>query len=209
MIILSRILQGFGGGALVPISQAVLFESFPKEKHGQAMAAFSFGVIFAPVIGPTLGGWLTDNFSWSWIFFINIPVCIVAGILAQMAIEDPPYMQKKGMQKIDFIGFINLIIWLTALQIVLDNGQKSDWFGSEWVCWTSLLSATAMIILIIWELYNKEPLFDLNVFKNWNFTVGTILNTVILAIMYAAMAILPLFLQSLMGYSAFHSGLSA
>jgi len=209
MIILFRILQGFGGGALVPISQAILLESFPKEKHALANSIFGLGVILAPVMGPVLGGWLTDTYSWNWIFFINIPICIIALIMSQIFIEDPPYMQKKGMQKIDYLGFAALTLWLITLQVALDNGQKSDWFGSSWVCWTSLTSAISLTVLVFWELKCKKPLFDLKVFKNRNFTLGTTIFTIIIAVLYASMVILPLFLQSLLGYSSYHSGIAA
>jgi len=208
MMIFARIIQGLGGGALMPISQSVLLESFPKEKRGMAMALFGLGVIFAPIIGPTLGGWITDNYSWHWIFYINIPIGVLAVILSNMFVEDPPYARKKGIQKIDYIGFCTLIIWLVSLQLVLDNGQKLDWFDSSWVCWTSLVSVTSMIFFIAWELHFKESIIDLNVFKDRNFSLGTVLNTCFSAILYSTLAILPLFLQNLLGYSAYYSGMA-
>lgn len=208
MMILARVLQGLGGGALMPISQSILLESFPKEKHGMAMAIFGFGVILAPVIGPTLGGWITDNFSWHWIFFINIPIGVLAIVFSQMFIEDPPYMRKGNVQKIDYIGFGSLILWLVTLQFVLDNGQKSDWFASAWVCWTSLVSFASMVFFFVWELNYKNSIIDLKVFKDRNFAVGTILVTMVNAILYSSLAILPLFLQSLLGYTAYNSGLA-
>lgn len=208
MMIFARIIQGLGGGALMPISQSVLLESFPKEKRGMAMALFGLGVIFAPIIGPTLGGWITDNYSWHWIFYINVPIGVLAVILSNMFVEDPPYAMKKGVQKIDYLGFGALIIWLVSLQMVLDNGQKLDWFESSWVCWTSFVSVSAMIFFIAWELHFKESIIDLNVFKDRNFAVGTILNTVFSGILYSTLAILPLFLQNLLGYTAYHSGMA-
>jgi len=208
MMILSRILQGLGGGALIPISQAIMLESFPNEKRGLAMAVFGIGVVFAPVIGPTLGGWITYNYSWHWIFLINVPIGIIAVFMSYLFVEDPPYMQKTGMQKIDYIGFLALIIWLVTLQIVLDNGQKSDWFDATWVCWTSFVSACAMIFFFVWEIHYKDSIIDLSVFKDRNFTVGTALNTCVGAILYSTLAILPLFLQNLLGYTAYHSGMA-
>lgn len=207
-MILARIIQGLGGGALMPISQSVLLESFPKKQHGMAMAIFGIGVIFAPIIGPTLGGWITDNYSWHWIFYINIPIGIMAVILSNMFIEDPPYAMKKGVQKIDYTGFIALIIWLVTLQMVLDNGQKLDWFSSEWICRMSFTSVVSMIFFFAWELHFDESIIDLKVFKDRNYAVGTVLNTIYSAILYSTLAILPLFLQNLLGYTAYHSGVA-
>jgi DHA2 family multidrug resistance protein len=192
----------------MPISQSILLESFPKEKRGMAMAIFGLGIIFAPIIGPTLGGWITDNYSWHWIFYINVPIGVLAVILSQMFVEDPPYARKKGIQKIDYIGFGSLIIWLVSLQIVLDNGQKSDWFGSGWICWMTFISVLSMIFFFAWELYFKDSIIDLKVFLDRNYTIGTILNTFVSGILYSTLAILPLFLQSLLGYTAYHSGLA-
>lgn len=208
MMILARILQGLGGGALMPISQAIMLESFPACKRAMSMSIFGFGVVFAPIIGPTLGGWITDNLSWHWIFFINIPIGIIAIILSYIFIEDPPYLEVGKINKIDFIGFASLIIWLVTLQVVLDNGQNADWFGSEWVCWTSAVSVVAMIVFFAWELYFKDSIIDLSVFLDRNFTIGTILYTMLCAILYSTLAILPLFLQNLLDYSAFNSGLA-
>jgi MFS transporter, DHA2 family, multidrug resistance protein len=185
-----------------------MLESFPKEKRGMAMALFGLGVIFAPIIGPTLGGWITDNYSWHWIFYINVPIGVLAVILSNMFVEDPPYAMKKGVQKIDYFGFGALIIWLVALQMVLDNGQKLDWFNSSWVCWTSFVSVSAMIFFLVWELHFKESIIDLNVFKDRNYAIGTILNTLFSGILYSTLAILPLFLQNLLGYTAYYSGMA-
>jgi len=208
LMIFARIIQGLGGGALMPISQSVLLESFPPSKRGISMAIFGIGIILAPVIGPTLGGWITDNYSWHWIFLINIPIGIMAIILSQMFVEDPPYIKSKTIQKIDYIGFISLIIWLITLQVVLDKGQQSDWFGSEWICWTSFVSVSAMIFFIIWELHFKDSIIDLKAFKDRNFIIGATLSTIVSGILYSTLAILPLFLQSLLGYTAYLSGMS-
>lgn len=207
-MILARVLQGLGGGALMPISQAILLESFPKEQRGTSMAVFGLGVVLAPVIGPTLGGWITDNFSWNWIFFINIPIGILAVVMTHIYVEDPPYIERGKIQRIDFIGFSALIIWLVSLQIILDNGQKSDWFESQWVCNTALLSISAMILFFVWEFKFKDSIVDLSVFKDRNFSVGTMLSMLVNAILYSTLAILPLFLQTLLGYTAYHSGMA-
>lgn len=208
MLIVARIIQGIGGGAIMPISQAVMMEGFPVEKRGVAMSVFGFGVIFAPIIGPTLGGWITDTYSWHWIFLINVPIGIIAIILGKMFIEDPPYARKGKVQKVDYIGFLLLIVWLFSLQLILDNGQKSDWFGAKWVRWTSALTISSFIAFIWRELTIKEPIVNLKVFLDRNFFIGTALNTVIGAVLYSTLAILPLFLQHLMGYTATLSGLA-
>ena len=208
ILLIGRVLQGLGGGVLFPLSQAILLESFPREKHGLAMSVFGLGVVLAPIIGPLLGGWLTSDYSWNWIFFISLPFCIAAFIMIQIYVEDPPYMRAQGMQKVDFVGFILLIIWLAAFQVMLDNGQKSGWFGSEKICKLTFVWVSALIAFVWWELKNKTPLVDLRIFKNWNFTIGTILYTVIFVVFYGSMAILPLFLQSLLGYTSFLSGLA-
>lgn len=208
MLIFARVIQGLGGGAIMPIGQAVMMEEFPVEERGVAMSVFGFGVIFAPIIGPTLGGWITDTYSWHWIFLINVPVGIIAVILGNLFIEDPPYAKKGKVQKVDYIGFILLIVWLFSLQVVLDNGQKSDWFGSRWVRWTTALSLSCFIGFIWRELTTKVPIVDLKVFLDRNFIVGTALNSVVGAVLYSTLAILPLFLQHLMGYTATLSGLA-
>lgn len=205
-MIFARVLQGLGGGALMPISQAILLESFPKEKHGIAMAIYSIGIVIGPIIGPPLGGWLTDNYSWNWIFLINLPFGILATVLSHLFITDPPYARKKGVQQIDYIGFSSLILWLVTLQIVLDKGNNADWFGSAWVCWTTAISAISMIFFIVWQLVYKNPIIDLKVFKDRNFTVGSSLFTLVNGILYASVTISPLFLQNLLGYNAFLSG---
>lgn len=205
-MIFSRILQGLGGGAILPIAQAIILESFPKEKRGQAIAVFGLGIILAPVIGPVLGGWLTDTLSWNWIFFINIPFGIIAIIASRMFLENPPYAQKQGLKKIDYVGFGLLIAWLVSLQIVLDKGQNADWFAADWICWLTAISVFSMIGFIISQLKNDDSIIDLSVFKDKNFASGTILLVVVNGVMYASMAIMPLFLQNLLGYSAFSSG---
>ncbi|HEU5396340.1 MAG TPA: DHA2 family efflux MFS transporter permease subunit [Verrucomicrobiae bacterium] len=206
MLILARILQGAGGGAMVPMAQAIMLESFPHEKRGIAMATFAQGVIVAPIIGPTLGGWITDNFSWRWVFYINLPVGILAIFLAQWLVEDPPYLRRNLKAAIDFLGFGFLALWLSTLQIMLDKGQEADWLGAVWIRWFLVISFVCMIAFIWRELTAEHPLADLRVFKNRNFTVGVVLITIIGAILYGTTAELPLFLQTLMGYPALQSG---
>lgn len=206
MLILARILQGAGGGAMVPMAQAIMLESFPPEKRGIAMATFAQGVIVAPIIGPTLGGWITDNFSWRWVFYINLPVGILAIFLATWLLQDPPYIKRNKAAGIDFLGFGFLALWLSTLQITFDKGQESDWFGAVWIRWFVLISILSMIAFICRELTAQHPIADLRVFKNRNFAVGVLLITIMGAILYGTTAELPLFLQTLMGYPALQSG---
>ena len=207
-MVVFRVLQGVGGGGIVPIAQAVLLESFPKEKRPTAMAMFALGVLLAPIIGPVLGGWITDNWTWPWIFFINVPFGIIATIICNAVLEDPPYASKQKDVKTDGVGFFFLVVWLVTLQIVLDKGNNSDWFNATWVCWTSAVSVIACIAFFVSQLKNKESLIDLSVFKDKNFLNGTIILVVINLILYAALAILPQFLQVMLGYTAFLSGFS-
>ena len=205
-LILARILQGVGGGAMVPIAQSVLLESFPPSKRGLAMATFAQGVVVAPILGPTLGGWITDNYSWRWIFYINLPAGLLAMFLAQWLVEDPPYIKRNEKAGIDFIGFGLLAIWLATLQITLDKGQEEDWFQSDWICWLAGISVVTLIGFVIREMTAEHPLVDLRVFKNRNFTVGVFLMMLIAAVLYGTTAELPLFMQTLMGYPALQSG---
>jgi DHA2 family multidrug resistance protein len=208
MLIAARILQGFGGGAMVPIAQAILLESFPVAKRGVAMATFSMAVIVAPIIGPTLGGWITDNYSWRWIFYINLPVGLLAMFLAEWLVEDPPYIKRNLKAAIDFVGFGLLAVWLATLQIVLDKGQEADWLGADWIRWFIGISIVAMIAFIVWEFRVKDPLVNLRILRSRNFATGLMLMTVIGIILYGTTAELPLFLQTLMGYPALQSGLT-
>ncbi|MGB8368958.1 MAG: DHA2 family efflux MFS transporter permease subunit [Limisphaerales bacterium] len=205
-LILARILQGAGGGAMVPIAQAILLESFPPAKRGAAMAMFGMGVIVAPILGPTLGGWITDNYSWRWIFYINLPVGIMAVLMQEWLVEDPPYIKRNKAATIDFIGFALLAVWLATLQISLDKGQEEDWFGSNWIRWLVAISAVSLAGFVVREFTADHPLVDLRVFRNRNFAVGVMLMTVVGVILYGTTAELPLFLQTLMGYPALQSG---
>ncbi len=205
-LILARILQGVGGGAMVPIAQSIMLESFPTQKRGAAMAIFAQGVVVAPILGPTLGGWITDSYSWRWIFYINLPVGILALVMAQWLVEDPPYIQRNKSATIDYIGFGLLVLWLATLQILLDKGQEADWFSAEWVRWFTAVSGFSFLGFVWWEFNTDHPLVDLRVFNNRNFAVGLILMTTLAAILYGTTAQIPLFLQTLMGYPALQSG---
>lgn len=205
-MILARILQGIGGGAILPVAQAILIENFPIEKRRMSMSIFAFGVILAPIIGPILGGWITDSYSWHWIFYINVPLGALAAFLSYKTIEDPPFARKRAGAKIDYVGFAFLIIWLVTLQTTLDKGQNLDWFNSPMICALAITSVISMCLFIYSQIGHKDSLVDLSVFKDKNFTVGTTLMVLIQGIMYASIAIMPLFLQNLLKYSAFLSG---
>ena len=208
MLVAARILQGVGGGALQPIAQAILLESFPAERRGVAMAAYTLGIVFAPIIGPTLGGWITDNYSWRWVFYINIPVGALAMFMIWSLIEDPPHIKNAVMTKIDYWGFGLLTVWLATFQIVLDKGQQEDWFGAVWIRWFTAISILAFIGFVVRELMAKEPIVNLRVLKNRNLLSGVSIVTVVGMVLYGTTALIPEFLQGSMGYTALQSGLT-
>ena len=208
MLIIARIIQGLGGGAVMPIAQAIILETFPKGEQTKGMAIYGLGIILAPIVGPTLGGWITDVYSWHWIFLINIPIGVIAVILANASVVDPDYAKKGKIEKIDYLGFLYLALWLLTLQYVLDNGQDADWFSTRWVRWTFASSCFFLLSFIYRELTCSKPILDLKVFLDKNFSVGCVLVTLQGAILYSTLAILPVFLQHLLGYTAFLSGVT-
>lgn len=208
MLIIARVLQGAGGGALQPLAQAILLESFPPAKRGVAMAVYGIGIICAPILGPTLGGWLTYNYSWRWAFYINLPVGILAIFLIYLFVEDPPYIRGRKKGRFDKIGFGFLAVWLATLQIILDKGQEVDWFGVEWMRWFAVISIVSMICFVIRELRTPFPIVDLHILKNRNFAVGCLLFLMFGAVLYALTTMQPLFLQSLLDYTALDAGLT-
>jgi MFS transporter, DHA2 family, multidrug resistance protein len=208
LLIIARILQGAGGGALQPIAQSVLLESFPPEKRGSAMALYGLGVVVAPIIGPTLGGWITDNYSWRWIFYINLPIGILAAFMANAFVEDPPYIKNQKPGRIDYIGFGLMALGLAMLELTLDLGQQRDWFESSTIIFTTVTATAMLLAFIFWELYTDEPIVNLRVFANRNFAVGTILIASVGVVLYGSTALLPLFLQTVLGYPAIESGLA-
>lgn len=208
MLVIARVLQGLGGGAMQPLAQAILLESFPPEKRGTASALFGLGIVVAPIIGPTLGGWLTDAYSWRWTFYINLPVGILAVFLMLMVIEDPPYIRAARPGKIDGIGFGLMGVFLGTLQIVLDKGQDADWFAAVWLRWFTAISVLSLAGFIVRELWTDHPIVDLRVFKNRNFAVSSAMFGLFGLVIYALITLQPLFLQSLLGYNAFAAGLS-
>ncbi len=208
MLVIARVLQGLGGGAMQPLSQAILLESFPPTQRGTATALFGLGIVVAPVVGPTLGGWLTDQFSWRWTFYINLPVGILAVFLMLLVVEDPPYIRASRPGRIDGIGFGLMGLFLGTLQIILDKGQDADWFSAVWLRWFAVICAVSFIGFIVRELWTDHPIVDLRIFKNRNFAISSALFGIFGLVLYALIALQPLFLQSLLGYTAFDAGLS-
>ena len=204
-LVFFRILQGIGGGALQPISQSILLETFPQKQHGMAMAIFGVGIMFGPIIGPLLGGWITDNWSWHWIFFINIPIGIVSILMTVFFITDPPYM--KGMKmKIDYWGLAFLAIGLGCLQIVLDKGQMEDWFSSGFITWLTIISVSSLVLFVIIEFFAEHPIVNLRAFKNISFSAGNVVMFFAFFNLFGSIVLLPIFLQTLMGYTATLAG---
>ena len=171
-MVIFRVLQGAGGGGILPISQAIMMESFPKEKRGMAMAIFGMGIIVAPIVGPVLGGWITDNWSWPWIFYINVPFGCLAAVLSHKLLFNPPYSHRQKNVKIDGLGFFFLAVWLLCLQVFFDKGNNADWFNATWICWLFGVSCLSGICFFVSQLVRKDTLVDLSVFKDRNFVVG-------------------------------------
>lgn len=205
-ILVARIVQGAGGGALQPLSQAILLESFPPAKRAAAMALFAFGVVVAPVLGPTLGGWLTDTYSWRYAFYINIPVGAIAVFMISRFVHDPPYIKNTKAGPFDNLGFGLLAVWTGCLQIILDKGQEDDWFGATWIRWASLALVIAFVWFVVHSWRKKDPLVNLRTLKNWNFAIGCALMIMFGLCVYSTITVLPLFYQELLGYTAFTAG---
>jgi DHA2 family multidrug resistance protein len=210
LLVFFRVLQGAGGGGLQPVSQAILVESFPRQKQGMAMAIYGMGVVVAPIIGPTLGGWITDDYTWRWIFFINIPVGLLSLLLTSSLISDPPHLTvaKNGSRvRIDYVGLAFISVGLGFLQVMLDKGQRDDWFASNFITWCAVAAGVGLVGAVIWELRQKEPIIELHLFKDRNYAMATITMFVLGVVLYSTTVLLPLMLQTLMGYTAQLSGL--
>jgi MFS transporter, DHA2 family, multidrug resistance protein len=213
VLIVARGLQGITGGGLQPNSQAILADTFPPEKRGQAFAAYGLAVVFAPAIGPTLGGWITDNLSWRWVFLINVPVGLVLSLLVARLIADPPEQVAQRRARLgagldlDYIGFALLLIGMGALQIVLDKGQEDDWFGSSFITFLSILAAVTLVALVVWELRRADPIVDLRLLASRNFAVGNMLMFVLGFTLLGTTVLLPLYAQTMLGYTATEAGM--
>lgn len=210
MMVLSRFLQGIGGGALLPLGQAIILETFPPNERQKAMAVFGLVFIIAPIIGPILGGWITENYCWQWIFLIDIPLGIICALWVNKIVEDPPYARKQKNVLIDYKGIIFLSLWLISMQVVLDKGNDADWFGSTWICWLTAFSAICAIIFFVTQFSknNKEPLLNLKILFDGTYFWGTFIQIILMAVFLASATLLPSMLQNLMGYTSYLSGLS-
>ncbi|MFY9845451.1 MAG: DHA2 family efflux MFS transporter permease subunit [Terriglobales bacterium] len=210
MLIFFRVLQGVGGGGLQPSEQAILADTFPPAKRGMAFAVYGIAVVMAPAIGPTLGGWITDNFTWRWIFFINIPVGILSLLLTSRLIQDPPYFKRRKLSEthIDYTGLGFVALGLGALQVVLDKGQRDDWFESNFILALSVIAAASLIFVIFWEWHHKDPIIDLHLFRQHTFATANFLMFMLGFALLGSTLLLPLFMQTLLGYTAERSGLA-
>ncbi len=205
-MLIYRVIQGIGGGALIPISQAILRESFPPKEQGIAMAFYGMGVVLAPAIGPVVGGWLTDHYGWPWIFYINIPFSIAGIFMAMTFIHDPVYL-KRGVQKVDWLGIILLSLGLAFMQIILERGQEKNWFDSPIILWGTVATVIIVASLIFWELINKEPVINFRLLKNVPLALGCVIILLFGIGLYGTTFVLPQFTQNLLGYPAFQAGL--
>jgi DHA2 family multidrug resistance protein len=208
-LIFFRVLQGAGGGGLQPMAQAILADTFPPQKRGMAFAAYGVTAVMAPTIGPTLGGWITDNYSWRWIFYINLPIGILTLFLVLRMVEDPPYLtrNKSAGVSIDYIGVALLALGIGALQILLDKGQEDDWFASHFIVTLMAISAISLVSLVLWELHSKTPVIDVRMFKTFNFALASLMMFVLGIVFFSSLVLMPQFLQTLMGYTAESAGL--
>jgi MFS transporter, DHA2 family, multidrug resistance protein len=207
MLIFFRILQGVTGGGLQPLAQAILLETFPKEKHGQAMAVFGLGILLAPILGPTLGGWITDNYSWRWIFYLNLPVGAVSLLMMYRFVFDPPYIRRsEGPVDLPGIGF--LALGFGTLQVVLDTGQRKDWFASTYIQFFTTTCVIGLISFVIRELTASHPVVDLRALRDRSFSTGVFLITLLGFVLYSSLVLLPIFVQTLLGYPAYQAGLA-
>lgn len=208
VLILFRIIQGATGGVLQPVSQAVLLEAFPPEDRGKAMAFWGLGIVVAPMLGPVIGGWLTDNYSWRWVFYINIPVGIVSVVMSTFFLFDPPYIRRRIGETVDYWGLGMLAVGIGTLQVILDKGQEADWFGSRWVVDFAIISGMALVAFIIRELVARHPVVDLRALKKITYATGVFLMTMLGFGLYGAMVVLPILLQTLLGYTSLDAGVA-
>ena len=205
-LVFFRILQGIGGGGLQPISQAILLETFPPHQHGMAMAIFGVGTMFGPIMGPLLGGWITDNWSWNWIFYVNVPIGLISILMALLFVFDPPYMERIRL-KIDYWGLFFLVIGIGCLQIVLDKGQREEWFSSTFITWMTYISLSSLIMFIVVEFFAENPVVNLRTFRNVTFSSGNFILFFVYFTLFGTVVLLPIYLQTVMGYTSYLSGL--
>ncbi|HLI83487.1 MAG TPA: DHA2 family efflux MFS transporter permease subunit, partial [Bryobacteraceae bacterium] len=209
VLVLFRVLQGMGGGGLQPSEQAILADTFPPDKRGAAFSVYGMAVVVAPALGPTLGGWITDNFTWRWIFYINVPVGIISLLLSNRMVEDPPYLKKlreTARQHIDYIGIGLIMLAVGALQIVLDKGQEADWFGSTWIVVLLAVALYGLFAWIVWEWHHPDPIVDIRMFQNRNFATAMFFTFILGTVLFGTTVLIPQFLELMLGYPAVKSG---
>jgi MFS transporter, DHA2 family, multidrug resistance protein len=207
MLISFRVLQGLTGGGMQPLAQAILLETFPKEKHGHAMAAFGIGILLAPILGPAFGGWITDNYNWRWIFYLNLPVGIFSLFMMSRFVFDPPYI-KRTAGRVDLWGIGFLALGFGTLQVILDTGQRKDWFSSDYIRFFTILCVLGLVFFVIRELKTAKPVVDLRALADRTFSAGVFLMSMLGFLLYASLVLLPIYLQTLLGYSALDAGLA-
>jgi DHA2 family multidrug resistance protein len=209
-LIVARILQGLGGGGLAPSEQAILADTFPVEKRGQAFAVYGMAVVVAPAIGPTLGGWITDNYNWHWIFFINIPIGLLSLYLSNRMVEDPPevHARTKRRDPVDFTGLAAVAIGVGLLEYTLDKGQQKDWFGSGQIQLTATLAVITLVFFVFWEWNHPDPIVDLKLLKNRNFGTAVFLQLILGMVLFGSTVLIPQYLQTLLGYTAERAGMA-
>jgi DHA2 family multidrug resistance protein len=207
VLIVFRIIQGVSGGVMQPLSQAIMLESFPPHERGQAMALWGLGIVVAPIFGPVIGGWLTDNYSWRWVFYINVPVGVFALMMIRRFVFDPFYI-RRGSSRIDYWGLGLMIVGIGALQVVLDQGQEEDWFSSEWIKVMFVVAAIAIVALVIHEILAQSPIVNLRVFREPTYTTGVVLITITGFVLYGSLVVLPILLQTIMNYPPLQAGIT-
>jgi DHA2 family multidrug resistance protein len=206
-LIIFRIVQGAAGGTMQPLSQAIMLEAFPPEDRGKAMAFWAVCIVTAPILGPVVGGWLTDTYSWRWVFYINIPVGIVSLVMSHLFVFDPPYLRRQA-QRIDYWGIGMLAVGMGTLQIMLDKGQQEDWFSSDMIMGAAVIAVALLLAFVIREIYTKNPIVQLQVFRDRTYTIGVIMMTTVGFVLYGSLVLLPIILQTLLGYPALQSGIT-
>jgi MFS transporter, DHA2 family, multidrug resistance protein len=205
LLVVFRVIQGAAGGSLQPVTRAILLETFPREERGHAMAIFGVGIVVAPILAPVLGGWLTTDYSWRWIFFMNLPVCVVGLILLKMFVHDPAYI-RRGSLRMDYWGLGMLVTGIASLQVMLDKGQEDDWFGSHFIVTLAVLAVICLTLFVVWELRSKQPLVHFRLLKFRTFAAGTILSAMLGFVLYGSIVLVPLFMQELLGFPAITAG---
>ncbi|MGA2989189.1 MAG: DHA2 family efflux MFS transporter permease subunit [Candidatus Korobacteraceae bacterium] len=206
-LIIFRIIQGATGGGLQPLSQAIMLEAFHPQDRGKAMAFWGLGIVVAPMLGPVLGGWITDAYSWRWVFYINLPIGILAAVMAQLFVFDPPYIRRRS-ERVDYWGFGMLVVGMAALQIMLDKGQTEDWFESDFIRVLAVLAVAGLVAFCIRELMTRHPIVNLRIFRNRTYATGVFLMTILGFVLYGSIVLVPVWLQTLMGYPAMEAGMA-